>query len=69
MTRNPNWQSATTPSTSAGSGASAAATAISRPGAYTISRNSEGSMQVFRVTIPPNVQPNQEFQVYGTSIL
>jgi len=43
---------------------------LSSPGAYSISRNSTGSTQVFRVTIPSNVRPGQEFQVYaGTRIV
>jgi hypothetical protein len=83
MTRNPSWQNgrtrtATAASTSASSGtaapttrppSSSASSTISHPGAYTISRNAQGSPQVFRVTIPSNVSPNQEFQVYGESCL
>ncbi len=40
---------------------------ISQPGAYSISRNSAASSEVFRVRIPHNVRPNQEFQVYAGS--
>ena len=42
-----------------------AATTISAPGAYSISRNAGANSQVFRVEIPQNVSPGQEFQVYG----
>jgi len=81
MSRNLNWQgggggarTSTAASTSASSAAAApttrpppssASTTISQPGAYTIVRNAQGSPQVFRVTIPSNVAPNQEFQVYA----
>jgi hypothetical protein len=62
MQRNPNWHA----NQSNNSSGAPAATAISRPGAYSVSRStSRGSTQVFRVTVPPNVVPNQEFQVYG----
>ncbi|KAL7509607.1 hypothetical protein ACHAXN_006564 [Cyclotella atomus] len=47
---------------SSGSTAAAAAT-ISRPGAYSISRDGAGPTQVFRVQIPHEVRPGQEFQV------
>lgn len=40
---------------------------ISRPGAYSISRNDAGPTQVFRVTVPAGVGPNQEFQVHAGS--
>eukprot|EP00979_Chaetoceros_neogracilis_P018839 scaffold11289_cov256-Chaetoceros_neogracile.AAC.1 len=73
MGRNPNWRppgsTAPNPNTAAGRASTTrpppSATTISRPGAYTISRNAQGSPQVFRVTIPPNVGLNQEFQVYA----
>lgn len=67
MQRNPNWH--LSQSRSNGSSGSAPAATISRPGAYSISRNSStsGNMQVFRVTVPNNVMPNQEFQVYAGS--
>lgn len=38
---------------------------ISRPGAYSISRNDAGPTQVFRVVVPAGVGPNQEFQVHA----
>ena len=46
------------------------ANTISQPGAYSISRNNNNSNnnttnEVFRVAIPPNIQPNDEFQVYA----
>jgi hypothetical protein len=77
MGRNPNWRppgsTAPNPNTAAGRASTTrpppSATTISRPGAYTISRNAQGSPQVFRVTIPPNVGLNQEFQVYGECLL
>ena len=40
----------------------AATTALSRPGAYSVSRSGQGS-QVFRVQIPMGVQPGQVFEV------
>ena len=39
-----------------------AATALSRPGAYSVTRSDQGS-QVFRVQIPLGVQPGQVFEV------
>ncbi|KAL9184141.1 hypothetical protein ACHAXT_002227 [Thalassiosira profunda] len=48
---------------SATSSASTSATALSRPGAYSISREGAGPTQVFRVQIPREVRPGQEFQV------
>lgn len=42
---------------------SATTSTLSRPGAYSITRNATGPTQVFRVQIPHEVQPNQEFQV------
>jgi len=64
MARNPNWQPP--PSrTETPARAPLAATAVSGPGAYSISRNPQGPMQVFRVIVPSNVSPNQEFQVYA----
>ena len=39
------------------------ATTLSRPGAYSISREGAGPTQVFRVQIPSEVRPGQEFQV------
>lgn len=36
---------------------------ISRPGAYSISREGAGPTQVYRVQIPSEVRPGQEFQV------
>jgi len=67
MSRNPNWRppGSTAPTTTTTTRPPPSASTISRPGAYTISRNAQGSPQVFRVIIPPNVAPNQEFQVYG----
>jgi hypothetical protein len=68
MSRNPNWQPPPPPRTetpATGARAPLATTATSEPGAYSISRNHQGPMQVYRVTVPPNVSPNQEFQVYG----
>ena len=35
---------------------------LSAPGAYSISPNDAGLTQVFRVSVPPGVVPNQEFQ-------
>lgn len=61
------------PSSNAGGGAGAggsgppAASTISRPGAYSIARNSSAGSSVFRVNIPQNVAPGQEFQVYAGS--
>ena len=46
------------------SGANQTVAIISRPGAYAISPTTASS-QVYRVTIPPNILPNQEFQVYA----
>eukprot|EP00584_Thalassiosira_punctigera_P009619 CAMPEP_0172546206 /NCGR_PEP_ID=MMETSP1067-20121228/16000_1 /TAXON_ID=265564 ORGANISM="Thalassiosira punctigera, Strain Tpunct2005C2" /NCGR_SAMPLE_ID=MMETSP1067 /ASSEMBLY_ACC=CAM_ASM_000444 /LENGTH=894 /DNA_ID=CAMNT_0013333099 /DNA_START=107 /DNA_END=2791 /DNA_ORIENTATION=+ len=43
------------------------ATALSRPGAYSISREGAGPTQVFRVQIPHEVRPGQEFQVIAGS--
>ena len=40
---------------------------ISRPGAYCINRNETAAPELFRVRIPRNVGPNQEFQVYAGS--
>lgn len=68
MSRNPNWQPPASRTQTPFVGARPrppAAMAISGPGAYSISRNSQGSTQVYRVIIPPNVVPNQEFQVYA----
>ena len=73
MQRNPNWNANQQPNATAsriGNGnanANGSATStISRPGAYGITRNTSSSnMQVYRVVVPPNVRPNQEFQVYG----
>lgn len=67
MARNPNWQPppSRTETSATGARAPLASTAISEPGAYSISRNPQGSMQVYRVIVPSNVSPNQEFQVYG----
>lgn len=44
---------------------------ISEPGAYSISRdNSSSSTQIYRVHIPHNIRPGQDFQVYaGTRIV
>lgn len=75
MQRNPNWNTNQQPNATAsrvGNGnANANGTAtstISRPGAYGITRNTSSSnMQVYRVVVPPNVRPNQEFQVYAGS--
>jgi len=36
-----------------------------RPGAYAVSRVSTGPAQVFRVTVPAGVRPNQEFSVHA----
>ncbi len=45
------------------------ATSSSRPGAYSVS-SGQGRGQVFRVMVPNNVQPGQEFQVYaGTRLV
>lgn len=44
-----------------------AARTLSTPGAYSISRNSTASNEVFRVRIPQNIRPNQEFPVYAGS--
>jgi hypothetical protein len=71
MQRNPNTnqQPNATASRVGNGNANANGTAtstISRPGAYGITRNTSSSnMQVYRVVVPPNVRPNQEFQVYG----
>eukprot|EP00581_Thalassiosira_minuscula_P017736 CAMPEP_0183721764 /NCGR_PEP_ID=MMETSP0737-20130205/13926_1 /TAXON_ID=385413 /ORGANISM="Thalassiosira miniscula, Strain CCMP1093" /LENGTH=862 /DNA_ID=CAMNT_0025951817 /DNA_START=72 /DNA_END=2660 /DNA_ORIENTATION=- len=53
------------PSSSAAS--SSSATTISRPGAYSISAHGAGPPSVFRVQIPPQVRPGQEFQVVAGS--
>jgi len=47
--------------------AAASATTLSRPGAYSISREGAGPTQVFRVQIPHEVRPGQEFQVIAGS--
>jgi hypothetical protein len=39
----------------------------SRPGAYSVTRTSSGPAQVFRVTVPPNVVPGEEFAVHAGS--
>mmetsp|Transcript_28732 Transcript_28732/g.58997 ORF Transcript_28732/g.58997 Transcript_28732/m.58997 type:complete len:853 (-) Transcript_28732:12-2570(-) len=39
----------------------------SRPGAYSVSREGSGPTQVFRVRIPDEVRPGQEFQVIAGS--
>ncbi len=58
-----------TPSTAVAATAAAAPsvttpnTIISRPGAYAISREGAGPTQVYRVQIPAEVRPGQEFQV------
>jgi len=44
------------------SSSTVAATALSRPGAYSVTRSEQGS-QVFRVRIPSEVQPGQVFEV------
>eukprot|EP00956_Cyclotella_meneghiniana_P004157 scaffold5102_cov76-Cyclotella_meneghiniana.AAC.11 len=44
-------------------GSATTAAAISRPGAYSITRDGAGPTQVFRVQIPQSVRPGQEFQV------
>jgi len=73
MQRNPNTnqQPNATASRVGNGNANANGTAtstISRPGAYGITRNTSSSnMQVYRVVVPPNVRPNQEFQVYAGS--
>lgn len=43
------------------------ANTISRPGAYSIARNSNSNSEVFRVQIPTNVRPGGDFQVYAGS--
>lgn len=75
MQRNPNFNSATqtqsrTPGTATASARPpAASTTISSPGAYSISRNSSAGAgpSLFRVNIPQNIRPGQEFQVYAGS--
>ena len=53
-----------------GSGNSAVQTnTLSRPGAYSISREGAGPTQVFRVQIPSEVRPGQEFQVSDSCVL
>ena len=53
-----------------GSGNSAVQTnTLSRPGAYSISREGAGPTQVFRVQIPNEVRPGQEFQVSESCVL
>lgn len=48
----------------------AATNTISQPGAYSIARNATSPPDVFRVRIPDNVQPNQEFSVFaGTRVV
>ena len=42
---------------------------LSRPGAYSISREGAGPTQVFRVQIPNEVRPGQEFQVSESCVL
>lgn len=66
-TNRPNSTSTTGPRAS-GSSSSGVRT-ISQPGAFSISRNSTTSPDVYRVRIPPNVRPGQEFQVYAGSRL
>ncbi len=77
MQRNPNRNTNQQPNATAsrvgngngngnGNANGTATSTISRPGAYGITRNTSSSnMQVYRVVVPPNVRPNQEFQVYG----
>ena len=51
-------------STTGGGGpSSTGVTTLSRPGAYSISREGAGPTQVFRVQIPHEIRPGQEFQV------
>ena len=63
----PNSASTTGPRPS-GSSSSGVRT-ISQPGAFSISRNSSSSPDVYRVRIPSNVRPGEEFQVYAGSRL
>ena len=55
----------------AGSGRNSAVqtNTLSRPGAYSISREGAGPTQVFRVQIPNEVRPGQEFQVSESCVL
>jgi hypothetical protein len=39
--------------------------ATSRPGAYAVSRTTNGPGQVYRVTVPPGVRPGAEFTVHA----
>lgn len=63
MQHNPSWRPPN--QASSGNRSSSGTATINGPGAYSISRNATGSPQLYRVTIPPNIRPNQEFQVYG----
>jgi len=63
---------APTPRPQPSSTSSSGVQTMSRPGAYTIAStptdsNSSSSPQVYRVQVPPNIAPNQEFQVYAGS--
>lgn len=63
MQHNPSWRPPT--QASSGNRSSSGTATINGPGAFSISRNATGSPQLFRVTIPQNTRPNQEFQVYA----
>lgn len=72
MRPNPAYQrrtgnSNTRPSSTTRPRISSTPNVISRPGAYSINRNSNSNPDLFRVRIPNNVGPNQEFQVYAGS--
>ena len=77
MQRNPDFNAATQSQSNARTSGTASATArppaasqtISTPGAYSISRNnsSGAGASLFRVNIPQNIRPGQEFQVYAGS--
>jgi hypothetical protein len=69
MQRNLNWHlSQSRSGASSTSGGGGTTTTISRPGAYSITRDARrGPTQVYRVMVPQNVTANQEFQVYAGS--
>ena len=75
MQRNPNFNAATQANARTSGAATAtarppaASQTISAPGAYSISRNnsSGAGSSLFRVNIPQNIRPGQEFQVYAGS--
>ena len=54
------------PSSQIPSAASTSNTIIQRPGAYTVTRSTDGMQsQVYRVTVPPGVTPGNEFTVHA----